>query len=645
MYFLNLSLGQFLAVFGAVTAVSVALYLLDRSRRRQVVSTLRFWVAAEQPSVVARRRRIQQPWSLVLQLVSMALLLLAVAELRLGAPGPAGRDHVLILDTSAWMAARSGNRTLMDVARQRAVQYARALPASDRVMVVRADALATPVTVFEPERRKIEAAILSSTPGSTALNLDQALAFARRVQSQSGRRAGEIAFVGTGHVAERDTAGPDGQASALPRNLRFIPVADPIENAGLRKIGMRRSNQDADVWQVYVSARNYGTRARPLTVTIDFGPPNEATRVPVGTRRLLLEPGADGEATFEVRARAAGILGVTLSPGDAFPQDDKAAMELPPQPSLPVTVYSDRPELLRPVLAANPRVSAVYKKPAEFVPGDKGLVVLDHFAPPQRPQADSIWIDPPASGSPVPIRSTVEQAAFARWDTTHPAAAGLRAREFKLEKTSVFETAPGDVRLGEVEAGPVIVARPDKPKLVVFGFHPALSGMRYELATPLLFANLLRWFAPEIFRRWELSGGSVGAVKLDLEEETPPANLRVISEDGSALPFVLRDRALQFFSGTPGVVRVVAGDREYIYSLTLPQLWDTKWEPPAEVRRGIPRALPLAAGNGNLWPWLALAGAVGLLAEWLIYGRFRRAARRHVLIRREAPLEKEVAHR
>ena len=52
MYFLNLSLGQFLAVFGAVSAVMVALYLLDRARRRQVVSTLRFWNMAEQPPVV-----------------------------------------------------------------------------------------------------------------------------------------------------------------------------------------------------------------------------------------------------------------------------------------------------------------------------------------------------------------------------------------------------------------------------------------------------------------------------------------------------------------------------------------------------------------------------------------------------------------
>ena len=48
MHLLNLTLGQFLALFGSVSAVMLALYLLDRTRRRQVVSTLRFWVSAEQ---------------------------------------------------------------------------------------------------------------------------------------------------------------------------------------------------------------------------------------------------------------------------------------------------------------------------------------------------------------------------------------------------------------------------------------------------------------------------------------------------------------------------------------------------------------------------------------------------------------------
>src|ERR1019366_6792061 len=109
MYFLNLSFLQFLAVFGVISAISVALYLLDRSRRKLVVSTLRFWIPAEQPAVAARRRRAPQPCSLLLQLASMALLLLAIGQLRLGTPAQAGRDHVIVLDTSAWMAGRSGN--------------------------------------------------------------------------------------------------------------------------------------------------------------------------------------------------------------------------------------------------------------------------------------------------------------------------------------------------------------------------------------------------------------------------------------------------------------------------------------------------------------------------------------------------------
>src|SRR5579863_9310336 len=251
MYFLNLSLLQMIAVFGAVSAVSVALYLLDRSRRKQIVSTLRFWVAADQPAVAARRKHINQPWSLLLQLVSMALLLLAIAQLRFGTPALAGRDHVIVLDTSSWMMARSGRATLMDVARQRARQYLRALPARDRVMLVRADAMATPATAFEPNHQKVDAAIQASHPGSTALNLNQALSFARHIQAQEGRRAGEIAFIGPGRTAESGES-----AVAPPKNLRVISIADNVENCGLRKIGMRRAAGDPAVWEVYVSAHN-----------------------------------------------------------------------------------------------------------------------------------------------------------------------------------------------------------------------------------------------------------------------------------------------------------------------------------------------------------------------------------------------------
>jgi hypothetical protein len=185
------------------------------------------------------------------------------------------------------------------------------------------------------------------------------------------------------------------------------------------------------------------------------------------------------------------------------------------------------------------------------------------------------------------------------------------------------------LRIGEVAAGPVIVARPGKPKMAVFGFHPALSGMRYELATPLLFANLLRWVSPEVFRQWEIGGASVGMVTLQLDTDTAPADVKVIAEDGSPVPFTLHEGALNFFAGRLGGVRVLAGDREYAYSIALPQLWDGKWEPPAGARRGIPRFQPVPKGPIDLWPWLALAGALALLVEWLLYGKPHRAFRRN----------------
>jgi len=399
---------------------------------------------------------------------------------------------------------------------------------------------------------------------------------------------------------------------------------------------MRRSTSEPDLWEIYVSVHNYGSKARAAMLSIDFGPPGPG-RVPAGSQHLSLAPGTDQEAAFQYRTSAGGVLGVTLTPHDAFPADDHAELELPAQPSLHVTVYSNEPELLRPILSSTPRVNAVYHKPEEYRASDTGLVILDRFVPPQRPATDSIWIDPPANGSPIPVRQTVEGASLQRWNTDHPAAAGLHGKDFKLDKASVFETGPSDGRIAEVQQGPVVVARPGKPKIVTIGFHPSLTGMRYELVTPLLFANLLRWVSPEIFRRTEISAGSVGTVRLAMDKEVNSSDVKVLAPDGSALPFGMRDRVLHFFSPNPGTVRVLASDREYVYSLTLPQLWDTTWDPPADAQKTMPRFAQVVDGSVDVWQWLALAGTLGLIAEWLLYGRFRRVRKlTPILMRRKA---------
>jgi hypothetical protein len=65
------------------------------------------------------------------------------------------------------------------------------------------------------------------------------------------------------------------------------------------------------------------------------------------------------------------------------------------------------------------------------------------------------------------------------------------------------------------------------------------------------------------------------------------------------------------------------GDRETVYSVTLPDTGDVKWQPPAGVARGIGRTTVAAGSVPNPWPWLALLGGLGLLADWLLFGRNR----------------------
>jgi len=100
-----------------------------------------------------------------------------------------------------------------------------------------------------------------------------------------------------------------------------------------------------------------------------------------------------------------------------------------------------------------------------------------------------------------------------------------------------------------------------------------------------------------------------------------PEDVRVLEQDGTALPFTTRGQTLRFFSGTPGTVRVLAGDRETVDSLTLPEMWDAKWQAPAGVKRGLPVMRSAATISRDLWELLAVLGGLGLLVEWLLYGR------------------------
>ena len=107
-------------------------------------------------------------------------------------------------------------------------------------MLVRADALATPVTQFESNKSAVADAIRRSRPSTSALNLEQALEFAQQAQKLQSQKAGEIVFVGAARIPKQENE------IAVPANLRVISIPSNGENVGLRKLGVRRAARSND---------------------------------------------------------------------------------------------------------------------------------------------------------------------------------------------------------------------------------------------------------------------------------------------------------------------------------------------------------------------------------------------------------------
>ena len=618
MFFLNLSLGEFLALAGALSGIVTALYLLDRAKRKKIVSTLHFWTAATRAEEEQSRRRVRDPWSLLLQILSLLCLLLAIAQLEWGTRERRGRDHVLLLDTSSWMASTAGGG-LMPQARQRAAQYVNGLPSRDRVLLVRAGGLITPVTTFTPDHRELLDRIGESQPSYTALSLSDAVGFAHQAQSWSGGQPGEIVYVGLERViGDDEIVGP-------VKNLRILRLDAPQANRGIRRIGVRRSDEAPDVWDASVSVKNYGNETRNLRLNLAFA------GLQFSPRPVTLAAGEEKSIAYTFSTHVAGTLLASIEPGDALPTDDHAALALPKPGLLRMAVYTNRPDVLKPLLQANHRLVAEFLRPDQYVPKPGAdVMLLDQFAPPQSPGIPSLWIKPTTEHSPVPVAARAQDITVARWNSESSLGAGLHAKAMNLPEAEVFETFQGDIPVAETDKGPVVVARPSTngtPRLAAIGFDPLAGDLRFELTTPLLFANLTRWLAPEAFRASDYTASTVGSISLALDPSEHAEQLSVVDDRGYHVPFTVRNQTLQLYVGRPSVVHIVSPERERVYSFTLPEIADKQWKPPASVAEGLPAPASLSPSAVDVWQWLALLGGLGLLAEWSWFGRRRKQAR------------------
>ena len=623
MELLSLTLAELLAFVVPISAALAALYFYDRSRRRRVVSTLRFWPRRPVYLMTTRHRRLQQPWSLLLQLLAALFILLAIADLRFSGSSRSSRHHVVILETSAWMSAvavEGQSGTLLDRARDRASAFLDALPVEDPVLLIQGDANPMVVQGFTTNRTAFRESLDALQPSWTAANLADAVELAKSVLRlatfsdgagglETSNAVGEIVYIGGGRVSPEVLGRID--TSDLPF-MRYIAVGEEVDDVGLTRVSAQREPSDPRRWRVVAEVHNHSNRPRPVRLNFEF----EQQRL--GYKVVAVPAAQAQEVVFHLGTERAGVLSARLAAEDRFAGNNQASLDLPPFRTRVVRFASRRGPLWRPLLSATPAVRAVFGASSDTIETD--LEVFDRTAPDGA--QGGLFIEPPRSASPIPVARSVGRTRITQWVSHHPIATGLRTQDLLLPRTLVFAPEPGDVVVAEAQEGPVVVAREmGGRKTVVYGFDPLESRLANRLVTPLLFANTLRWFSPDLFLSRQVLAGSPGLVEtpVDAEDESEVA---VRSAETSSLPWSLKDGRLRFFMPTPGNVEVKTPFRETGWSLTLPELGTARWEPPEGTLRGVPPPSAAAAGWGfPLWPWLALLAVVCWLIDWTYYGR------------------------
>lgn len=621
MGLINLALAQLLGIFLPVAGLLVALYFYDRSRRRVLVSTLRFWPQRPAPAVRQRHKRIQHPLSLLLQLVALLLLLLAIADPRPEAAGAAPRHLAILLDTSAAMGLSDADGgLLMDEAKTLALGYLDRTSQGDRVVLIEADGAPTVRVPFTQDRQRLRRAILDAEPGSTALNLQAAFDLAEgalRLALDTGAdlpagaaRRVEAVYVGAGRQ-DRNAI----RTGSLAR-IRYLETGEPADSFGLLALRATADDGAAGKWSVEVSARSYQDSAS--AVRIDFFFEDK----PLGHRDLAMEPGGDSGLQFTLTTQRPGTLSARIGEPDAYPGNNEAEIAIPPVRRPRLQVMGASQERFEPLLATGIRVDTSFVESPEELEEDAIHVWADGGEGGTSRRA--IYLLPPRAASPLQEARTVRGVPVAKWSASHPLALGVRDPDLTPARMRVFQAGPLDEVVAATEEGPVIVARTTEDRrMVTFGFDLAGEAVRNRLAAPLLFANAVAWLDSGAFRADSVEARSPGTVEIEVPRSSRE-QVSVRTAAGEPVPWVRAGDSVRFYSGQKGTYRVATNDRFMTLFLSQPDIPSASWEPADEVGLGLPARASSAGVPWLPWPWLASIAALILLYDWIRFGRGRR---------------------
>ncbi len=604
-------------VFAATLPVVVVFYLLKRKRVVKLVSSTLLWqkfLAETQAS--APFQRLRHNWLLVLQLVLLALAVLALARPFLTGDARHTRLSVVILDGSASMQSTDESPSRFERARSEALRMVDSLSGNEQMLVLLAGVTTEVKQSPTSDKAALRRALVSCSPGDTPTRLAEALriasAFTFEKRGEEEVAFGEIHLFSDGVAADLDELANEN----LP--LVYHRVGQRGANAGVVTLDVRAHPEDPTRRALFAGVLNASSNRMPAQVELWFG------EQLVETRSIDLPPRTTEPLVFSVTQEQDGIFALRLQVEDDLDVDNEASVvsQLPLPAKVLLVTRGNR--FLEKALAAAPSVTLTVAADLADTASEFDFVVVDDVLPTTWPAGNVLAIRS-APTNWVEVTGALEAPPIVDWKNTHPLLRFVGFENVQVSQALATQTPSWAVGLVEAPNAPLVLAGElERRRVIWIAFDTLQSTWPLRISFPIFMANAVEWLNPARTRSAELLVRTGDAIRVPLPEE-PTATAVVRLPDGTQRELAIDATAREVVFGDTlrrGIYEITVSTNQTVVCVNLLDAAESATTPRDVLKLGEYAQVQAAAaqlGNREIWRYLAGGALALLLFEWWYY--------------------------
>jgi len=597
--------------FAAAIPVVIIFYLLKRKRIvLRVSSTLLWQKFLAETQANAPFQRLRRNWLLILQLIMLALAILALARPYASSKASPSRLQVVLLDASASMKSTDEKPNRFESAREQALHLVDSMRDADQMIVLQSGGNTEVKQSATSEKSALRRALRACAAQDAPTRLLDGLKLAETLIH--GQAEAEIHLFSDGAVDD---------LSALSRvrlPLVYHRVGVRGDNAGIVALDVRANPDDPAQKAVYAAVLNASPQPRGIPVELRFDD------TLLETKNIQVQPGETTPLVFVASPGRDGVFSVRLNIEDDLAADNEGwAPSLQPKPVKVLLASRGNRFLEKALRAANAEVTVAADVTQPATAFD--VVVLDDVIP-------SVW--PDSSLLAIHVMNTnwfagwgrIESPAIVDWKATHPLLRYVNFDTVQVAESWKVEPAVWGIPLVEAPQGPLLFAGEyNRRRLVWLAFDTLQSTWPLRVSFPIFIANAMDWLNPLASRAAQLQIKAGSPFRLAVRDAVRQAEIVLPDHSRRKVEIDPRSRELVFGdTAVRGVYQVLVGTNTASFCVNLLDAAETKTKPLDQIslgKFGVVTADTTKRASLEIWRWFAAAGLVVLLFEWWYYHR------------------------